>query len=134
MVAGCASNIAILFRFFFSAPSTTSVMDVRKFTAADVEAVADSCFQCKLCEVQCPYTPADGHEFQPDFPKLIHRYTAQKGPEDRLDTPETRFWVIRTGVPSWQGQVWPQEHHESSPTPSLVYGKVLGVYRDKLLP
>jgi glycerol-3-phosphate dehydrogenase subunit C len=34
----------------------------------------DACFQCKLCEVQCPYTPRDGHEFQLDFPKLVHRY------------------------------------------------------------
>ena len=34
----------------------------------------DACFQCKLCEVQCPYTPRDGHEFQLDFPKVVHRY------------------------------------------------------------
>jgi Fe-S oxidoreductase len=26
--------------------------------------------------VQCPYTPRDGHEFQLDFPKLVHRYDA----------------------------------------------------------
>ena len=52
--------------------------DVRKLTPADVEAVADSCFQCKLCEVQCPYTPADNHEFQLDFLKLIHRYTPNR--------------------------------------------------------
>ena len=30
--------------------------------------VMDACFQCKLCEVQCPYTPRDEHEFQLDFP------------------------------------------------------------------
>ena len=28
----------------------------------------DACFQCKLCEVQCPYTPREGHEFRFDFP------------------------------------------------------------------
>ena len=38
----------------------------------------DACFQCKLCEVQCPYTPRDGHEFQLDFPKLVHRYKARR--------------------------------------------------------
>ena len=38
----------------------------------------DSCFQCKLCEVQCPYTIRDGHEFKLDFPKLVHRYNAIK--------------------------------------------------------
>lgn len=47
-------------------------------TAAETESVMDSCFQCKLCEVQCPYTPRDGHEFQLDFPKLVHRYKAQR--------------------------------------------------------
>ena len=38
----------------------------------------DACFQCKLCEVQCPYTPREKHEFQLDFPKLVHRYKAQR--------------------------------------------------------
>jgi Fe-S oxidoreductase len=26
--------------------------------------------------VQCPYTPRDGHPYQVDFPKLVHRYKA----------------------------------------------------------
>jgi Fe-S oxidoreductase len=51
-------------------------------TAAETESVMDSCFQCKLCEVQCPYTPRDGHEFQLDFPKLVHRYKAQRTRRD----------------------------------------------------
>jgi glycerol-3-phosphate dehydrogenase subunit C len=50
--------------------------NVRKLGADDTHAVMSACFQCKLCEVQCPYTPRDGHEFQLDFPKLVHRYTA----------------------------------------------------------
>ncbi|MEM8610159.1 MAG: heterodisulfide reductase-related iron-sulfur binding cluster [Myxococcota bacterium] len=51
---------------------------VHKLTPLDTEHVMDACFQCKLCEVQCPYTPRDDHEFQLDFPKLVHRYTAIK--------------------------------------------------------
>ena len=43
-------------------------------TARRSSGVIDTCFQCKLCEVQCPYTPRDRHEFQLDFPKLVHRY------------------------------------------------------------
>ncbi len=50
--------------------------DVRKLTAAEKDQVMDACFQCKLCEVQCPYTPRDKHEFQLDFPKLVHRFKA----------------------------------------------------------
>lgn len=50
--------------------------DVRKLTNADIDAVMEGCFQCKLCEVQCPYTPRDDHEYQLDFPKLVHRHAA----------------------------------------------------------
>ncbi|MGE5126319.1 MAG: heterodisulfide reductase-related iron-sulfur binding cluster [Betaproteobacteria bacterium] len=50
--------------------------DVRKITAAETDRVLDACFQCKLCEVQCPYTPREKHEFQFDFPRLVHRYKA----------------------------------------------------------
>lgn len=50
--------------------------DVRKLTGAEVERFLDACFQCKLCEVNCPYTPRDNHEYQLDFPKLVHRYRA----------------------------------------------------------
>lgn len=52
--------------------------DVRKLTDAETATVMDNCFGCKLCEVQCPYTPRDGHEFQLDFPKLVSRFKAQR--------------------------------------------------------
>ena len=50
--------------------------DVRKLDKSHKDQLVDECFQCKLCEVQCPYTPRDKHEFQLDFPKLLHRYKA----------------------------------------------------------
>lgn len=50
--------------------------DVTKLTDNEIGSVMDDCFQCKLCEVQCPYTPRDKHEYQVDFPKLVHRYKA----------------------------------------------------------
>jgi Fe-S oxidoreductase len=52
--------------------------DVAKVTPPETDRVMDACFQCKLCEVQCPYTPREKHEFQLDFPKLVHRYKAQR--------------------------------------------------------
>ncbi len=64
--------------------------DVGKVTAEETAHVMDECFQCKLCEVQCPYTPADEHEFLLDFPRLVHRYQAQR--------------AKREGVP-WSRQV-----------------------------
>jgi glycerol-3-phosphate dehydrogenase subunit C len=58
--------------------------DVSKITEAETRQVVDSCFQCKLCEVECPYTPRDGHEFQLDFPKLVHRHRAHRAKEEGL--------------------------------------------------
>jgi glycerol-3-phosphate dehydrogenase subunit C len=72
------------FKYCDSFPSLFSLIDdrhdgdVRKLTADEITGVMDACFQCKLCEVQCPYTPRDGHAFQLDFPKLVHRWTAQR--------------------------------------------------------
>jgi Fe-S oxidoreductase len=108
--------------------------DVTKLTRNEKDAVMDACFQCKLCEVQCPYTPRDGHEFQLDFPKLVHRYQAQAR---RRDGPSLRDRVLaepdraaalarasfglanvanRTSVHRW------------------FLEKILGIHRDKLLP
>ena len=38
--------------------------------------VVDLCYQCKLCDPVCPYTPGKEHEFQLDFPKLMTRAQA----------------------------------------------------------
>ncbi len=38
--------------------------------------VVDLCYQCKLCDPICPYTPGKDHEFQLDFPKLMTRAQA----------------------------------------------------------
>jgi Fe-S oxidoreductase len=50
--------------------------DVRRLTADETAGIMGACFQCKLCEVQCPYTPRDNHEYQVDFPRLVHRHRA----------------------------------------------------------
>ena len=50
--------------------------DVKKIKPKDTQQIMDACFQCKLCEVQCPYSIRDGHEFKLDFPKLVHRHKA----------------------------------------------------------
>jgi glycerol-3-phosphate dehydrogenase subunit C len=50
--------------------------DVSRLTRSETDRVVDACFQCKLCEVECPYSPRQRHEFALDFPKLLHRYKA----------------------------------------------------------
>ncbi|MEE2789937.1 MAG: heterodisulfide reductase-related iron-sulfur binding cluster [Myxococcota bacterium] len=108
--------------------------DVRKLTAGDIDRVMDGCFQCKLCEVQCPYTPADQHEFQLDFPKLVHRYVAQrqraKGSTFRdkvLGNPDGAAKLARAsfGLANVMNRVGAHR---------FFMEKVLGVHREKLLP
>jgi len=48
--------------------------DVEKLPAADVKAVVDLCYQCKLCFNHCPYTPP--HRWEVDFPRLMLRARA----------------------------------------------------------
>jgi Fe-S oxidoreductase len=122
------------FPTLFSAIDDDHDGDVRKVTPLQTQAVMDACFQCKLCEVQCPYTPRDGHEFQLDFPKLVHRFKAiehrAKGSSLQdlaLRDPDTTAKVARAslGLANVMNRVslhrWFLE-------------KVIGVHRDKQLP
>jgi glycerol-3-phosphate dehydrogenase subunit C len=130
----------LCFKYCDSFPSLFRMLDqkydgdVRELTRDDKNAVMDACFQCKLCEVQCPYTPRDKHEFQLDFPKLVHRYQAQRYKEEGpglqdivLRDPDLAGFGARAslGVANAMNKValhrWFLE-------------KVLGIHRDKLLP
>lgn len=108
--------------------------DVHKLTPEETTKVMDGCFQCKLCEVQCPYTPRDKHEFQLDFPKLVHRFRAVK---TRRDGVKLRDRVL--GDPDLAGKL-ARASFGMANTMNRVGAhrwfmeKVLGVHRDKLLP
>lgn len=47
-----------------------------KIVQADVVAVADQCWQCKLCYIKCPYTPDEGASEMLDLPRLLAREKA----------------------------------------------------------
>ncbi len=128
------------FKFCDSFPSLFRFLDerhdgdVRKLTAPETATVLDACFQCKLCEVQCPYTPRDKHEYQLDFPKLVHRYKAIEAKEkgiplrDRiLGDPDGSARLARTsfGLANVMNRV--SVHR-------LFMEKLLGIHRQKLLP
>lgn len=51
--------------------------DAGRLTPAQQDQVVDECFQCKLCYLNCPYTPAL-HEFAVDFPRLMLRADAMR--------------------------------------------------------
>ncbi len=108
--------------------------DVTRLNENDVGEVMGACFQCKLCEVQCPYTPRDGHEFQLDFPKLVHRYQAQKAKvrvksvRDRvLGDPDGAAKLARLSLGTANVLNRSRIHR-------FFMEKTLGIHRDKELP
>jgi len=108
--------------------------DVRKVTLEERATVLDSCFQCKLCEVQCPYTPRDDHEFKLDFPKLVHRFRAQR---ERERGHTMREAVL--GNPDLAGSMARMSFGLANAMNKVrahrwFMEKALGVHRDKLLP
>ncbi|HYN02856.1 MAG TPA: heterodisulfide reductase-related iron-sulfur binding cluster [Vicinamibacteria bacterium] len=108
--------------------------DVRKLTTPETDRVIDACFQCKLCEVQCPYTPRDKHEYQLDFPKLVHRYKAQRAKtrgiplrERILANPDAAGAMARLsfGMANVMNKVTLHR---------MFMQAALGIHKDKLLP
>jgi len=51
--------------------------DAGLLTPAQQDRVIDECFHCKLCYVNCPYTP-ELHAWQLDFPRLMLRAEAMR--------------------------------------------------------
>ena len=45
---------------------------------SDFTSVTDLCWQCKMCYIECPYTPDQGHEWLIDVPRLLMREKAQR--------------------------------------------------------
>jgi glycerol-3-phosphate dehydrogenase subunit C len=134
--AGCR----LCFKYCDAFPRLFSFVDQRHggeavgIDAAETRQVMDACFQCKLCEVQCPYTPRDHHAFQLDFPKLVHRWKAV----DRRGKGKTlRMRVLND--PDGAGRMarlslgLANVANRSRPLRVLME-KVVGIHRDKLLP
>jgi Fe-S oxidoreductase len=108
--------------------------DVRKITPVETEGVLDTCFQCKLCDVNCPYTPRDNHPFMVDFPKMVHRHRAVRARErgiplrDRLlADPDGAGKLARAsfGLANFANRLRINR---------VILEKLLGIHRNKLLP
>jgi glycerol-3-phosphate dehydrogenase subunit C len=130
----------LCFKYCDTFPNLFSVIDdrhegnVRSITAAETDAILDTCFQCKLCDVNCPYTHRDGHAYQLDFPALVHRHMAQRAKKkgialrDRiLGNPDGSGKMARAsfGLANVANKVGLQR---------WLMEKALGVHRKKLLP
>ncbi len=131
----------LCFKYCDSFPSLFSFIDdrhdgsVRGVTTEETEQVMDECFQCKLCEVQCPYTVRDSHEYQLDFPKLVHRFKAQRvrrdgvGFRDKvLGDPDRTAKAARASLGAANALNSRSKLHRR------FLEKVLGIHPDKELP
>ena len=76
---GCRRCIKFCSSFptLFSYVDQHDEQDAGRMTPAQQDQVMDECFQCKLCYVNCPYTP-DQHEWAIDFPRLMLRADAMR--------------------------------------------------------
>ena len=122
------------FPTLFSLLDTKHDGDVTKITGPETRTIMDACFQCKLCEVQCPYTPRDQHQFQLDFPKLVHRYDAQRARKEGLSlrdrllgNPDRVGLMARLslGLANLMNRL---------PLQRWLLEKLLGIHRQKKLP
>jgi glycerol-3-phosphate dehydrogenase subunit C len=53
---------------------------------ADFTSVTDLCWQCKMCYVECPYTPDQKHEWLVDMPRLLMREKANRARRKGITT------------------------------------------------
>ena len=76
---GCRSCVTLCSSFptLFSYIDRHEDHDAGRLTPEQQDQVADECFQCKLCFVNCPYTP-DLHESAINFPRLMLRHSAMR--------------------------------------------------------
>ncbi len=108
--------------------------DVRRITSNETDEVLATCFQCKLCEVNCPYTPRDGHAYRVDFPRLVHRYMAVRARKKGI---RLRDRIL--GNPDGTGKfarasLGLANVANKSRIQRWFLERVLGIHRDKLLP
>jgi glycerol-3-phosphate dehydrogenase subunit C len=130
----------LCFKFCDTFPRLFSLLDnkydgkVGSITPQETEALLDTCFQCKLCEVNCPYTPRDNHQYLLDFPKMVHRFRAVRAREkgialrDRiLANPDGAGAMARAslGLANFGNRLKIQR---------WLMEKLLGVHPKKLLP
>ena len=130
----------LCFKFCDTFPSLFALLDrkydgnVRRITAEETGKILDTCFQCKLCEVNCPYTPRDGHPYMLDFPKLVGRFRAIRVKQDGmrlkdrfLADPDTSAKLARASL-GFANVANRMKIHR------IFMEKTLGIHREKLLP
>jgi Fe-S oxidoreductase len=122
------------FPILFDLIDKTHEGDVRRMTPAQTSRVMDACFQCKLCEVQCPYTPREKHEFQLDFPKLVHRFKAQRAKRDGVSLRDRLLANPDFAGTMARASFGLANVMNRNPVNRALMHAALGIHKEKLLP
>ena len=108
--------------------------EVEDLTETERWKVIDLCYQCKLCDIVCPYTPSKEHEFQLDFPKLMTRAQAIRTKEQGLKISD---WVLsnidlsgKLGTSLAPLVNWAN----SNKFIRLIIHAIVGIHKDRILP
>ena len=96
--------------------------------------VVDLCYQCKLCDPICPYTPDKEHEFQLDFPKLMTRAQAIRS-KDKGISKSDKF-LSRTDMSGKFGSIFGPviNFFNQIYLFRLLLGKITGIHPKRELP
>jgi Fe-S oxidoreductase len=101
--------------------------------------VVDDCFNCKLCFVNCPYTPGQ-HEWAIDFPRLMLRAEAVRHKNERrpVKTFLTDQALARTDLVGRVATASPSLANVAIRTPHSVprrvMNKAMGISAERVLP
>lgn len=126
------TSFPTLFAFVDAKPDQNAHL----MTTAEQDQVVDECFQCKMCDVRCPYTPSRQHEWQLDFPRLMLRAAAIRKRADGRTIADHVFG--RTDLLGKIGSATSVIANKTIETPGSplrkLMSKTLGVSSQRLLP
>ena len=84
MCVGYCGSFPELFKRVDKAIDSGRAVGAETIDDADIKAVSDACWQCKLCYIKCPYTPDEDASEMLDFPRLMARERAYRASRDGI--------------------------------------------------
>ena len=108
--------------------------EVSDMSDGEIWKVVDLCYQCKLCESVCPYTPGKEHEFHLEFPKLMTRAQAVRTRKNGISLSDkflsnTDFiGKIGTAIP------WLTNFVNKWSISRFIMEGIIGIHRKRVLP
>jgi len=125
-----------LFEYIDSFPS----QDAAEMTPEQQDQVVEECFNCKLCYVNCPYTPGQGHEWNLDFPRLMLRAEAilvakeKKLSRERISTEAVARTDLNGKLGTRLSGVVNRTISKPGSLPRRLMSKTAGIASERILP